>query len=53
MGRKWVTRDDDIREMMPVKLRGKEALIELVNTDANGPKGSYGGSGGPEDTCSF
>jgi len=46
MGRKWATHDDDNRKGQPVKLRGKEALIELVNIGANSPNGSYGGFGG-------
>lgn len=50
MGRKWATHDDFNRMKMPVKLRGEEALIELVNIGANRLKGSYGGFGG---ACSF
>jgi len=46
MGRKWATHDDDNRKKMPVKLRGKEALIERVTIGANRLNGSYGGFGG-------
>jgi hypothetical protein len=34
MGRKWATHDHYDRMKMPVKLRGEEALIELVNIGA-------------------
>ena len=52
MGRKWATHDDN-RKGQPVKLRGKEALIELVNIGANSPNGSYGGFGGFGGSSSF